>query len=87
MEAMRRDDEFQRDRAVIPDGSSMRPADAKPTVPKTESDKAFADRVWREAARGTAPESCEGVTGDAHRVRRLFVHWFETGALARRPTA
>jgi hypothetical protein len=87
MEAMRRYDEFQHDRAVVPDGSSMMPADAKPTVPKTESDKAFVQTVWHEAARGTAPESCEGGTGDAYRVRRLFLHWFETGALALRPTA
>lgn len=87
MEAMRRDDEFQRDRAIVPDGSSLKPADAKPTLPKTESDRAFARSVWREAARGTAPESCEGVLGDAYRVRRLFVHWFEAGALALRPAA
>jgi hypothetical protein len=87
MEAMRRDDEFQRNRAVIPDGSSMKPTHAKPTLPKTESDQTFARSVWREAIRGTAPESCEGVIGDAYRVRQLFVHWYETGALELRPTA
>jgi len=87
MEAMRRDDEFQRSRAVIPDGSSMKPTDAKPTLPKTESDQEFARSVWREAVRGTAPETCEGVIGDAYRVRQLFVHWYETGALTLRPTA
>jgi len=87
MEAMRRDDEFQRDRALVPDGSSLKPAEGKPTMPKGESDKALAQSVWREAARGTAPESCEGVNGDAYRVRRLFVHWLESGALELRPAA
>ena len=84
---MRRDDEFQRDRAVVPDGSSLRPAKARATMPKNETDRAFARAVWREAARGTAPESCEGITGDAYRVRRLYVHWFESGSLTLRPRA
>ena len=87
MEAMRRDDEFQRSRSVIPDGSSMKPTGAKPTLSKTESDQKFARSVWREAIRGTAPETCEGVIGDAYRVRQLFVHWYESGALTLRPTA
>ena len=57
-------------------------------MPAKESDKEFATAVWREAARGTAPESCEGaVNGDAYRVRQLYAHWLECGALERRPAA
>lgn len=87
LEAMRRQDEFQQDRALVPDGSSLMPGEESPSVPESETDLAFTRSVWREAAKGTAPESCEGVVGDAYRVRRLYTHWLETGALALRPAA
>jgi hypothetical protein len=46
------------------------------------------EAVWREASRGTAPESCEGLSGsDSYRVRRLYAHWLESGVLTRRPAA
>ena len=87
LEAMRRHDEFQQDRALVPDGSSMMPADSKPSLPEEEKDTTFARSVWGEAKKGTAPESCEGIVGDAYRVRRLYAHWLESGALAFRPAA
>lgn len=85
LEAMRRHDEFQQDRALVPDGSSLMPGQQPPALPDTEKDLVFARNVWREASRGTAPESCEGIVGDAYRVRRLFKHWLEIGALTLRP--
>jgi len=87
LEAMRRHDEFQQDRAIVPDGSSLMPGDAKPSMPESEKDAAFARNVWAEAVRGTAPETCEGTVGDAYRIRRLYLHWLESGALSLRPTA
>jgi hypothetical protein len=64
------------------------PGEATPALPKQETDKKFAKSVWREAAQGTAPETCEGaVDGDAYRVRKLYAHWLESGALKRRPAA
>jgi hypothetical protein len=88
MEAMRRHDEFQEDRALVPDGTSLMPTQAPKSLPEKESDVEFANAVWREAARGTAPETCEGaVNGDAYRVRQLYAHWLECGALERRPAA
>jgi hypothetical protein len=88
MEAMRRHDEFNEDRALVPDGISLMPGEATPALPKQETDKKFAKSVWREAAQGTAPETCEGaVDGDAYRVRKLYAHWLESGALKRRPAA
>jgi hypothetical protein len=88
LEAMRRHDEFHEDRAVVPDGVSLMPTDKTPSLPKAKIDHKFARAVWRQAARGTAPETCEGaVNSDAYRVRRLYAHWFECGALKRRPAA
>jgi hypothetical protein len=87
LEAMRRHDEFQQDRALVPDGTSLMPGGQKPSLPETETETAFARTIWQEAVKGTAPESCEGIVGDAYRVRRLFTHWLENGALALRPAA
>jgi hypothetical protein len=88
MEAMRRHDEFQEDRALVPDGATFMTTATPPTPPEDETDKEFMRGVWREASRGTAPESCEGALGgDAYRVRKLYVHWLETGALKRKPAA
>ena len=88
LEAIRRHDEFQEDRALVPDGVSLMPTGARPSLPQDESDRGLMEVVWREATRGTAPESCEGLAGsDAYRVRRLYAHWLENGALRRRPAA
>ena len=88
MEAMRRHDEFQQDRAIVPEGTSLMPGDRPASTPEDESDEAFVKAVWREAARGTAPQSCEEIVcSDAYRVRRLYAHWLENGALKRRAAA
>ena len=88
LEAIRRHDEFQEDRALAPDGASLVPTGAAPSIPEDESDRDLVQTVWREAARGTAPESCESlVRRDAYRVRRLYAHWLESGALKHRPAA
>lgn len=88
LEAIRRHDEFQEDRALVPEGSTLMPGSTPASTPEGEEDEEFVKLVWREAAKGTAPETCEEVVGsDAYRVRRLYAHWFETGALRRRPAA
>ncbi len=88
LEAIRRHDEFQEDRALAPDGASLIATGAPPSVPTDEDDRALVQAVWHEAARGTAPESCESVVRrDAYRVRRLYAHWLESGALKHRPAA
>jgi len=88
LEAMRRHDEFNEARAIVPDGVLLMPTGKSPSLPREETDKELAKSVWHEAARGTAPETCEGsVKADAYRVRKLYAHWLEHGALQRRPAA
>ena len=88
LEAIRRHDELQGDSALVPDGTSMATTATPPAIPPDEEDRELIRLVWREASSGTAPESCEGkVAADAYRVRRLYAHWFEQGALERRRAA
>jgi hypothetical protein len=82
LEAIRRYDEFEDDRALVPDGAQLDPTALPPALPPGHSDPEFVRAVWRRASSGEPPERCEaGVGGDSQRVRRLYVHWLEQGAL------
>lgn len=82
LEALRRHDEFQLARAMVPDGSVFEAVGVRPTRPEDETDPAFLRKVWSLASSGTPPETCEtSVRADAYRVRRLYSLWLEQGAL------
>ncbi len=81
-EALRRHDEYNAARAIVPDDAALVTGDAKPTPCEDEEDLAFMRSVWVKASSGTTPEKCEAaIASDAYRIRRLFSHWIETGAL------
>ena len=81
-EALRRHDEYNAARAIVPDDASLVVGDATPTPCEDEEDLAFMRSVWVKASSGTTPEKCEAaIASDAYRIRRLFSHWIETGAL------
>jgi hypothetical protein len=81
-EALRRHDEYNAARAIVPDDASLVAGDVKPTPCEDEDDLAFMRSVWVKASSGTTPEKCEAaIASDAYRIRRLFSHWIETGAL------
>ncbi|HXV77575.1 MAG TPA: DUF4388 domain-containing protein [Candidatus Polarisedimenticolaceae bacterium] len=82
LEALRRYDEFQMARAVAPDDVELRPTGQKPTSMEGESDVEFLRGIWAQAAKGISPAACEqSVPVDTYRVRRLYAHWLESGAL------
>ena len=82
MEAMRRYDEFQQARVLVPDNASYSWSGNKPSRPHDEPDPAFTKSVWVMAAKGAAPMECEtALESDSYRVRRLFAHWVESGAI------
>ena len=82
LEAMRRHDEFQQSRAVVPDDASMKPSGVKPTGPPEGEDPAFLRAVWAQASSGATPMACEtAVPADSYRIRRLYAQWLEQGAL------
>lgn len=82
MEAMRRHDELQRARAMLPDHARLRPTGARPTAPPEETDGEFLRQLWTKVKTGTTPAECESeIALDAYRVRALLAYWLEEGVI------
>jgi hypothetical protein len=82
MEAMRRFDEFQRLRALLPDEARLGPGSGRPTAPPGEQDGELVRRLWTRVREGaTVAELDEASEVDAFRARALAVHWLEEGAV------
>jgi hypothetical protein len=82
LEALRRYDEFQMARAMAPDDVELCATGQKPTAMEGETDVEFLRGVWSRASKGTSPAACEAALPvDSYRVRRLYAHWLESGAL------
>ncbi len=85
LEALRRHDEFNLARAVVPDDATYRTTDRKPVPLPEETDVALTRAVWVKASSGVSAEEVErGTPVDSFRVRRLYAHWLESGCLAPR---
>ena len=83
LEAMRRYDELQRLRAVVPDALRLQPTGSRPTAPEEERDGDLVRRLWERARGGATAADCEtAVAVDSYRVRSLLAHWLDEGALA-----
>ncbi len=81
LEGMRRRDELEFARGVVPDGAILR-ATGQPPTPGEERDGAFVRELWLQATAGASPTQCEKALGaDAYRIRSLLVHWLREGAL------
>ena len=60
----------------------MKPTGVKPTGPAEGEDHEFLLEVWTQASSGATPAACESsVAADSYRIRRLYAHWVEQGAL------
>jgi hypothetical protein len=85
LEAVRRHDEFQMAKALVPDDMKLGPAGVKPTRPEDEPDQELLRFVWARALSGVTPALCEAdCRVDCYRVRRMYAHWLEEGALKQR---
>jgi hypothetical protein len=81
-EGMRRYDELERARAIVPDFSLLRRVGPKPVPPSEKEDAEFFDLIWQKTAAGVSPEECEAVCPtDSYRVRKLLARWIEEGVL------
>ena len=82
MEAMRRYDELQRTRALVPDRAQLRAGDGRPSAPAGEVDGELVRQLWTRVRAGTSAAECEAEAGvDSFRVRAILAHWLEEGAL------
>jgi hypothetical protein len=79
---MRRHDELQQARALVPDGVRISTTGTKPKKLEEEEDLKITQAVWAKIVMGSTPEQCEAeIPADAYRIRRLLAHWVEGGAL------
>ena len=82
LEALRRYDELQTARSVVPEGASLRRAGVAPTACANELDDAFVIEVWQRVEAGASPkEIARATSSDDFRVWNLVAHWVEEGAL------
>jgi len=83
LEGMRRYDELQQARALVPDEMLLRPTSVKPTPHPDERDGMLVNTLWTAVSKGATPLQCEaGAAADSYRIRRLLTHWVDMGALA-----
>lgn len=82
MESMRRYDELQRARVLVPDRAALRASEGRPTAPPGEADGELVRQLWTRVRAGTTAAECEAEAAvDAFRVRAVLAHWLEEGAL------
>lgn len=82
LEGMRRSDELQRMKALVPDQTTFSKTGMKPPPLAEEKDPALIRDVWMKAVSGAPVGEWERqLATDAYRVRRLVTHWLEQGAL------
>lgn len=82
LEAMRRYDELQNARAIVPDNLSLKAKEARPLPLPEEKDGLLFRNLWNAVQRGTTPLECEEtVEVDSYRIRRLLAHWMESGII------
>lgn len=85
LEGARRHDEYQRARAIAPDGLRLEPVGVPAVRPEDEDSAELAAKVWERASKGVTPDGCEHeIEIDPFRVRRLYAFWIEQGALRAR---
>lgn len=87
LEGLRRHDEYRQACAIVPDRMTFESTGAKPTPPEEETDVELLKRVWQQAATGTAADAVESALEvDGYRIRRMYSHWLEAGALKTKST-
>jgi hypothetical protein len=82
LEGMRRYDELQQTRSVLPDDAHLKTKTTHPSPMPEEKDGLLFRDLWTAVRSGATPKECDAaVRTDSYRVRRLLVHWLESGAI------
>ncbi len=82
LEGIRRYDELQQYRSVVPDQSKLVLKLDRPVALQEEKDGLFFRDLWSAVRSGATAVECEAaLAADSYRIRRLLAHWVETGAI------
>jgi hypothetical protein len=82
LEGMKRYDEYQQLRLLVPDDTVFLPTGERPGRPEGEDDPEFVRQVWAEAVFGKTAAQCEAsIAADPYRTRRLLAYWMADGIL------
>jgi hypothetical protein len=88
LEGMKRYDEYQQLRLLVPDDTVLTPTGERPGRPEGEDDADFVRQVWAEAVFGKTAAQCEAsIPADPYRTRRLLAYWLADGVLREVSTA
>ncbi len=80
-EGLRRHDEFQRARALVPDSCVFSPSQSQP-APGFENSSNLTDQLWMRIVAGATPDECEaGLNVDSYTIRSALARWVEESAL------
>jgi len=81
-EGMRRHDQLQRARSIVPDFALLRLKNPGSAPPVAETDAELSAHIWRKLAAGASTEECEtACTADSYRIRTILARWHEEGLL------
>jgi hypothetical protein len=81
-EGMRRYNELQCARALVPDFALLRQKGPEPIWRPDEEDSDLFNLLWQKTAAGASPEECEAAyPADSYRIRVLLARWVEEGVL------
>jgi len=82
LEGMKRYDEYQQLRLLVPDDTVLTPTGERPGRPEGEDDSEFVRQVWAEVVFGKTAAQCEAsIATDPYRIRRLLAYWLADGVL------
>jgi Domain of unknown function (DUF4388) len=82
LEAMRRYDEVEDASVLIPDDAPLKVLQSQPVPLSMEKDGLFFRDLWAEVVKGATPQKCdEALSVDSYRVRRLLLHWLQSGVI------
>ncbi len=82
MESVRRYDELRQAEAILPNDLRLIARTSQPAPLADERDGLLFRELWNAVRKGATPPECEALVAvDAYRIRRLLLHWFETGSI------
>lgn len=82
LEGIRRYDEVQQTKAIVPDDARLIARAARPAALPDEKDGLLFRNLWMAVQKGATVAQCDAVVAaDSYRSRRLLAHWVQQGVI------